>query len=126
MNVKFNHDISDYEYLVWKGLTWRQLFCGVGALLSVIVFRLLLDVWFVGVGVNIPGLLIGAIFGFIGFYKSPRMRLPGEDIISLLCRYRHSNKFLNSVNAPDMKGAGAYKSLRHRTDNKESRGENNA
>lgn len=98
MRTQFNKDVSDYKSNFWKGLTFRQTVCGAAAILCFVLFRVVLNIWFEGVFLNIAGFGGAILFAFLGFFKKNRMQ--GEELALLFLRYRRTPKVLLCRNKP--------------------------
>ncbi len=98
MHTQFNKDISDYKENFWKGLTLRQTIFGALAILSFVLFRIVLTIWFEGFLLNVFGFGLAFIFAFLGFFKKDR--LTAEEFALIFMRYRKTPKVLNCANKP--------------------------
>lgn len=98
MHTQFNKDISDYKSNFWKGLTFRQTIFGGLAVLSVVVFRVIMTIWFEGPLLNVLGFGGAALFAFLGFFKKDR--LFAEEFSLIYLRYAKTPKVLNCANKP--------------------------
>lgn len=96
MHTQFNKDVSDYKSNFWKGLTFRQTICGAAAIFCFVLFRIVLNIWFEGIFLNIAGFGGAIIFAFLGFFKKDRLN--GEELALLFSRYRKTPKVLNCRN----------------------------
>lgn len=98
MHTQFNKDISDYKENFWKGLTLRQTIFGAASILSFVLFRLILTIWFEGFLLNVFGFGLAFIFAFLGFFKKDR--LTAEEFAWIFLRFRKTPKVLNCANKP--------------------------
>lgn len=98
MHTQFNKDISDYKSNFWKGLTFRQTIFGGLSVLSVVVFRVVMTIWFEGPLLNVLGFGGALLFAFLGFFKKDR--LAAEEFSLIYLRYAKTPKVLNCANKP--------------------------